>query len=54
MREMELQYFKPSIKLNKAFYVTKLKLLFLPLGIDKENEKKIIKHFEEVERCIGK
>lgn len=54
MREMEVQYFEPSIGFNEAFYIDTLDLLFLPFGIDKENEKKIIKHFEEVERCIGK
>ena len=51
---MEVQYFEPSIEFNNAFYVTTLNLLFLPFGLDKENEKKIIKHFEEVERCKGK
>lgn len=54
MREMEVQHFEPSIDLNNAFYIDTLDLLFLPFGIDKENEKKIIKHFEEVKRCIGK
>lgn len=51
---MEIQYFEPSIEFNKAFYTAPLDLLLLPFGIDKESEKKIIDHFEEVKRCIGK
>jgi hypothetical protein len=51
---MEVQYFEPSIDFNEAFYSVPLDLLWLPFGIDKESEKKIIDHFEEVKRCIGK
>ena len=54
MREMEIQYFEPFIEFNEAFYNTQLDILWLHFGIDKESEKKIIEHFEEVKRCIDK
>lgn len=51
---MEVKYFKPLMEFNEAFYNTKLDILWLPFGIDKESEKKIIDYFEEVKRCIDK
>lgn len=51
---MKIQYFEPSEDFNQAIYNAPLDLLLLPSGIDKKNEKKIIEHFEEVKRCIGK
>lgn len=51
---MKIQYYDPIQGYNKAIYVRILDILILPFGTDKETEKNIIDHFEEVNRCTDK